>query len=307
MYHSKQKRSLPKCACFMWFLAEFAWNSYGLPLPTHPGIHTNDCSWMIHFHRLDKADTLRLAPSNRPSSYQGPTLSPVGCVSKIILPLWNTTIFHWTTEPWKMGERVTLQNEFMLLKQPTLFFVVLKNARFLLPQHVIVGRQKLPTSKVVEPVSRPWGLSGGWWEGQWVWMEVMQVHLQGAKSYASSLLGFDVGKLVTRGSKLSTRISHVSCSPPFLCFLLAIDITCSENCQGLLYSPPIFGGDQVGRHHTQAACQRVFFVVFPWIHGSIRKDYLHLFLLFHGLHFGTGPQSCHFVGSPKKQLGKSPS
>ena len=69
--------------------------------------------------------------------------------------------------------------------------------------------------------------------------------------------------------------------------------------------PPIFGGDQVGRHHTQAACQRVFLVVFPWIHGSIRKDYLHLFLLFHGLHFGTGPQSCHFFGSPKNNEEKA--
>lgn len=133
-----------------------------------------------------------------------------------------------------MGERVTLQNEFKLLKQPTFFLWFLKcTPAFLLPQHVIVGRQKLPTSKVVEPVSRPWGLSGGWWEGQWVWIVWMEVHLQGAKLYASSLLGFDwfdetwekhalpfkkVGKLVTRGSKLSTRISHVSCSPLFPVF-----------------------------------------------------------------------------------------
>lgn len=79
-----------KCACFMWFLAEFAWDSYGLPLSinAHAPRYPHQCLQLNdslpsagqggHISSGTKQQTLQ-----PPGSY--PFL-PLGRVSKIILP-----------------------------------------------------------------------------------------------------------------------------------------------------------------------------------------------------------------------------
>ena len=309
----------------MWFLAEFAWDSYGLPLSinAHAPRYPHQCLQLNdslpsagqggHISSGTKQQTLQ-----PPGSY--PFL-PLGRVSKIILPFEIHPLNHWTM---KNGRKSNPSKWVQASQTADLFFVVLKNA----PQRFCCRNMSSWADKNCLP--RRWwsqcqgledcqgdgGKGSGY--GLYGWRCTCRVRSCMHRAYLG-LIGLmkrekNTHFLSKRLESWSREVPNfplefpTSAAPPsFLCFLLAIDITCSENCQGLLYSPPIFGGDQVGRHHTQAACQRVFFVVFPWIHGSIRKDYLHLFLLFHGLHFGTGPQSCHFFGSPKKQLGKSPS
>lgn len=130
MSHSKQKRSPQKMRkCFMWFLAGCL---LGIPMayecPPHPGIHTNGCSWMIHFHRLDKADTFRLAPSNRqtlqPPGWQ--TLSPVELCLKNNIALWNTKknpLNYWTM---KNGRKSNPSKWVQASQTADLFFGFLK-------------------------------------------------------------------------------------------------------------------------------------------------------------------------------------
>lgn len=221
-------------------------------------------------------------------------------------------------EPWKMGERVTLQNEFKLLKQPTFFLWFLK----MHPSVFVAGtchRGQTKTAylegggasvkalRIVRGmVGRAVGMDGGdagapagcevvCIELTWVWLVWWNL----IKTRTSTKSAWKVGH-----ERFQTFHQNF---PRQLCFLLAIDITSSENYQGLLYSPPIFGGDQVGRHHTQAACQRVFLWSFHESMAqserttSISSSSSMAFTL------GQDLKVAIFFGSPKKQLGKSPS
>ena len=222
-----------------------------------------------------------------------------------------------------MGERVTLQNEFKLLKQPT-FFLVVKNA----PQRFCCRNMSSWADKNCLP--RRWwsqcqgledcqgdgGKGSGY--GLYGWRCTCRVRSCMHRAYLG-LIGLmkrekNTHFLSKRLESWSREVPNfplefpTSAAPPsFLCFLLAIDITCSENCQGLLYSPPFLEGIRL----VVIILKQLANVFFLWsFHESMAQSERTTSISSSSsmaFTLGQDLKVAIFFGSPKKQLGKSPS